>query len=218
MKRIVAYACSTLAALGLFVAAPAQNAAADGVWISPDLPFYEVTVRGQNYVIERNQDTKATIQGSFAKTSRPCPPFCIQPMIVAPGVKTVGELEILQFLTDKVETNQGHLVDARLVNWYDAGTIPGSVSLPFNLFDPKKSPFFSSIMRQLGGKETNGSWDFAQAKELVIFCNGPWCGQSPRAIKNLLSVGYPASKLYYYRGGMQSWQILGMPTVKPAGS
>ncbi|HAY41475.1 MAG TPA: sulfurtransferase, partial [Gammaproteobacteria bacterium] len=29
----------------------------------------------------------------------------------------------------------------------------------------------------------------------------------------LLQIGYPASKLKYYRGGMNSWQSLGLSTV-----
>ncbi|MGD8572392.1 MAG: rhodanese-like domain-containing protein, partial [Gammaproteobacteria bacterium] len=44
---------------------------------------------------------------------------------------------------------------------------------------------------------------------------GMWCGQSPRAIKGLLKLGYPAEKISYYRGGMQSWQMLGLTVVIP---
>jgi hypothetical protein len=43
-----------------------------------------------------------------------------------------------------------------------------------------------------------------------------WCGQSPTNIRQLLSMGYPADKLKWYRGGMQDWQILGL-TVMQAG-
>jgi hypothetical protein len=42
-----------------------------------------------------------------------------------------------------------------------------------------------------------------------------WCGQSPHAIKNLLALGYPAEKIYYYRGGMQAWQSLGLTVHTP---
>jgi hypothetical protein len=42
-----------------------------------------------------------------------------------------------------------------------------------------------------------------------------WCGQSPRNIKTLLKFGYPASKIKWYRGGMQNWETLGLSTVKP---
>jgi hypothetical protein len=53
------------------------------------------------------------------------------------------------------------------------------------------------------------------AKDLVLWCNGPACGQSPRAIRGLLDVGYPGEKISYYRGGMQMWQLWGLTTVVP---
>ncbi len=52
--------------------------------------------------------------------------------------------------------------------------------------------------------------DFTAAKGLVLFCNGPACDQSARAIRGLLSVGYPASKLFDYRGGMQLCEMWGL--------
>ncbi len=66
-----------------------------------------------------------------------------------------------------------------------------------------------------GDKKTD-TWDFSEARQLLLWCNGPWCGQSPRAIRALISLGYPAEKLYYYRGGMQMWQSLGLSTVVPS--
>ena len=63
--------------------------------------------------------------------------------------------------------------------------------------------------------DTSKVFDFSDAKTLVLFCNGMWCGQSPNNIKNLLKFGYPADKLKWYRGGMQAWSILGLSTAKP---
>jgi hypothetical protein len=48
-----------------------------------------------------------------------------------------------------------------------------------------------------------------------LFCNGMWCGQSPASMATLLKFGYPAEKLKWFRGGMQTWEILGFNTVKP---
>jgi rhodanese-related sulfurtransferase len=45
----------------------------------------------------------------------------------------------------------------------------------------------------------------------IMFCNGPQCPQSPRAIRQLLDAGYPAQALAYYRGGMHDWVTLAMP-------
>ena len=152
---------------------------------------------------------------SYTKTSRPCPPFCVQPITPSPGVNTVGELELLDFLRNKVKNSQGVLVDARIPAWFRKGTIPGAVNIPFTLFSPDKNPYLDKILAVLGAKRlSDGTWDFANAQELLLFCNGPWCGQSPRAIRNLITIGYPTAKLHYYRGGMQAWLALGFNTIR----
>ena len=206
---------------GALVAALAGGARAASdddikVKIAPGIPYVDVTIGGRTVRIMRNQDTKHRLTNSFTKTSRACPPFCIQPMSPAPGVHTVGELELLDFLKKKVETGRGVLIDARIPAWYRKGTIPGAVNIPFTLLD-KRNPYRDRILMVLGAKKLeDGTWDFGAARELLLFCNGPWCGQSPHAIRNLIAAGYPPEKLYYYRGGMQSWQLLGLTVVKPA--
>jgi rhodanese-related sulfurtransferase len=67
---------------------------------------------------------------------------------------------------------------------------------------------------QFGAKFSDDLWDFSDTKTLVMFCNGMWCGQSPRNIMTLLKFGYPADNIKWYRGGMQDWEILGLTTVK----
>jgi hypothetical protein len=59
--------------------------------------------------------------------------------------------------------------------------------------------------------------DAGVAHQLLLWCNSPSCGQSPRVIKRLLDVGYPPQKLKHYRGGMQMWQPWGLTTVIPEG-
>ena len=65
------------------------------------------------------------------------------------------------------------------------------------------------------GQRTAEFWNFSNAKTLVLFCNGVWCGQAPTNIKSLLRIGYPPSKLKWYRGGMQNWEVLGLTSIKP---
>ncbi|MCG6883622.1 MAG: rhodanese-like domain-containing protein [Silicimonas sp.] len=208
-----------LASIGL-AAAIAMPASAQDVFITQDLPFFEFDNGVEFHVIERNQDNDAVIPEAFAKTSRPCPPFCVQPMQVAAGVETYGELELLAFLENEVQGGTGALIDARVESWYRGGTIPGATNLAFNLFDnPKSNPFMVPVLQLFGGVQLDeGTWDFSEAKTLALFCNGPWCGQSPLAIRNLLSVGYPPEKLKYYRGGMQSWLSLGFSVHVPGNS
>jgi rhodanese-related sulfurtransferase len=190
---------------------------AQDVWITPDLPFFEFQSGGEFHFIERDQDNEARIVDIYTKTSRACPPFCIQPMVIAEGVKTVGEVELLKFIEDRVESGEGFLIDARVESFFVNGTIPGAVNLPFNMFDASDSnPFLDQLLLLLGGElQATSEWSFDNAAHLLLFCNGPWCGQSPRAINNLLELGYPADRLYYYRGGMQSWASMGLSVVLP---
>lgn len=170
--------------------------------------------------VRRNQDTDAMLEFDFARTSRPCPPFCAQPIQVTEDVKTIGEIELIQFMQDELAKGQGLLIDARTVDWYRRGTIPGSINIPYVKLNPAQGAdeiTLEESLLQLGGKVVNETWDFSQAKILVLWCNGPWCGQSPAAIRGLISVGYPPDKLLYYRGGMQLWRIFGLPVVSPAG-
>jgi rhodanese-related sulfurtransferase len=233
-KTHLFFHCFALSAL--FWAAAVQ---ALDVNISPDLPYIETVHDGKVIKIQRIQNQSNVLTGGFTKTSRKCPPFCIQPVHVAPGVNTVGELELLQFIKDHLNNGTGVLIDARTPAWHEKGTIPGSINIPFTTFDPEKSDLVKGValgklgvhkkgpasfaasmwnsVQQLIGNANKGSdkWDFSDAKELLLYCNGMWCGQSPRAIRGLLALGYPAEKIHYYRGGMQSWQLLGLTTVIP---
>lgn len=185
------------------------------VRLTADLPFVVVNHMGQEVTIKRIQDNNNRLADDFTKTSRPCPPFCIHPIQAAPGVRTVGELELLDFLQNEVASEKGLLIDARMPNWYESETIPGAVNIPFVIFT-KPSTRRQRIFKLFGVTQAeSGENDYSHAIRLTLFCNGPWCDQSPRAIKGLISAGYPAEKLQYYRGGMQAWKSFGLTTVLP---
>lgn len=142
----------------------------------------------------------------------------VTPMQIAKGVKTVGELEVLDFINKMSESPQAYLlIDSRMPNWYESGTIPGAVNLPYNAmeFDMNLKEDYLHMLQTLSIKEQNGKLDFSNVKKILLFCNASWCGQSPSAIKILLKLGYPAEKILWYRGGLQSWLSLGFNTIKP---
>jgi rhodanese-related sulfurtransferase len=202
------------------ISVPAALVAADEVTvkITPELASVDVLHDGRKITIRRNQDQDHTIDPAFARTSRKCPPFCIQPSTLAPGVETIGELEVIEYLRKIAEGDTSILViDSRTPDWVQQGTIPGSVNIPWTSLNPAWGADPISISDILTGRfdvrEQEGLWDFSAAKTLVLFCNGMWCGQSPNNIANLLRFGYPADKLKWYRGGMQDWKILGLTTV-----
>ena len=188
------------------------------VRITRDLPSLDVMHNGNMVTIMRNQDQKNTINPLYSKTSRECPPFCIQPSPLAPGVETIGEVEMLDYLAH-VSTGDNSIlvVDSRTPDWVKKGTIPGSVNIPWTSLNPAEGADPSSIRKimeeRFGVKYPGGLWDYTNAKTLVMFCNGIWCSQSPNNIMNLLKFGYPPNKIKWYRGGMQDWEILGLTTV-----
>jgi rhodanese-related sulfurtransferase len=195
---------------------PATSFAENKVAITQELKSLEIKYAGKTIVIERIQDTKNKLTNGFAKTSRVCPPFCVQPIEIHPEVKTVGEIELLAFIDNEVKNSKGLLIDARLPDWFEKGTIPGSINIPFSILDGDlENDHAKKILKLLGATEKDDEWDFESVQSLMLFCNGLWCGQSPQAIKNLMSMGYPAAKLFWYRGGMQSWQSLGLTVVTP---
>jgi rhodanese-related sulfurtransferase len=203
-------------------------------------PYIHVIHEGRAVKVQRVQDPGYELKGYFARTVRQCPPFCIRPEQVDPRVATIGELEMFDFMETALRDGQGLLIDARTPSWFEKGTIPGSINVPFTELakdpddpalalwlerfgaTPREDPgIFMRLLEQWGwadsGQKTN-TWDFTQAKQLVLWCNGPTCGQSPRAITGLLAAGYPPAKLRYYRGGMQLWQLFGLTTVIPSGA
>ena len=48
--------------------------------ITREIDSVDVIHNGQKVTIMRNQDTDNTVDPAYAKTSRKCPPFCIQPI------------------------------------------------------------------------------------------------------------------------------------------
>ena len=111
----------------------------------------------------------------------------IRPMVLAPGVRTVGELEVIAHIARGLP-----LVDCRLPAYLADGTIPGAVAIPH-----------TELAQRLDEVDRD--------VDTVLFCNGPQCAATPDAIQTLLAAGHPAARLLYYRGGLHDWLTLGLP-------
>ncbi|ATG47677.1 sulfurtransferase [Celeribacter ethanolicus] len=180
-------------------------ALADPVGITPDMMSATVETPAGPVEISRIQDNANEVSGVWAQTSRPCPNFCIQPMTPAEGVTTIGELELIAMLQDP----DAMVLDSRVKPDFDGGAIPGAVHMPY-----------TEAADRLG--ELGCEPDFEgficegdQVKTVALYCNGPWCGQSPTAARRMIEAGFPAEKIFYYRGGMQVWRMLGLTVVVP---
>jgi len=203
--------------LTLFAAHAWGETAASTVQITPGLPSVTVLHQGKPVVIARHPDADNMIEPDYALTSRPCPPFCIQPMTLAPGVETLGELELIGYLQKIGKDVSVLVIDSRDGTWPQrSGIIPGAIVLPWQKLHPEHASaqdIAELLQFHFGAVRQEGLWHFPSAKTLVFYCNGPWCGQSPTNIKQLLALGYPPHKLKWYRGGIQAWKALGLTTV-----
>jgi rhodanese-related sulfurtransferase len=224
MHRKILISICLLLSLTYITSATAEDGSANNdqemlVNITRTLSSVDVQHNGKTVTIQRQQDTGNRMNPDFTLTSRKCPPFCIQPLVIAHGVETVGEVEVLEYLKRKAEGDDTVLViDSRGPKWIAKGTIPGSVNIHYkklSLNTADEGEMANIIEKQFGADRLSKFWDFSDARTLVFFCNGMWCGQSPRNIRSLLKIGYPPAKIKWYRGGMQAWETMGLTTVKP---
>ncbi|MGM0593805.1 MAG: rhodanese-like domain-containing protein [Pseudomonadota bacterium] len=182
------------------------------VMISTDLYSVEVMHKGEKVTLMRDQDPDNRIAPLYQRTNQ----GKIQPMhpFAPHAVETIGTLEMIDYLVQASNGDDSLLIiDSRTPTWVARGTLPGATNIPFTEFRDNQRA--REIMEEHFGVMGMDVLDFSYAKTLVMFCNGIWCGQSPAAIRKLLSLGYPAAKIKYYRGGMQNWQSLGLTVVNP---
>jgi len=156
--------------------------------ITEELESLSITYQKKKIKIER-----------FASKDRLCPPYCISPMNIK-NIKTVGELEVLKFISHLDDNKRRILVDARVVKEYKKGTIPASFNIPYSMLD-KNSKYRDEIIKLI-----------KHIDKLLVFDNGIVDIQARKLIDNLLDTGYPQNKILYYRGGLQSWKNLGLTT------
>jgi hypothetical protein len=209
MKKLL-----TLSLLSLFAFADAPKSDDYLVKITTKLSHVMTQDSGQKIKIERVQDVQNLLTDDFTKTSRSCPPFCIQSNKVDKNIQNLAELELLNFVHDKVMQQKGILIDTRLESWFELETIPSSINIPFSGIENLSKKRVEMIFKILGmNVNSDDSWDFSKAKELAFFDNGMWCEQANHFIKVLLKYKYPTKKLFYYRAGLQGWKLLGLTTL-----
>ncbi len=165
------------------------------VKIQENTSYFYVKQNGQKIQVGRIQDTANRLTDDFTKTSRTCPPYCIQPIRAAKGVRTIGELELIEAVKDPDVL----LVDARPKSWFVLESLPGAVNIPEKMTaNPKARDKLLKIL---------------SSKVLVVYGNGSWSPEAAQFIRNMIHLGFPPEKLRYYRDGLQGWKLLGMTTV-----
>lgn len=116
----------------------------------------------------------------------------VQPIELAPGLETIAELELIHHLEADSD-----IVDCRPADAFAKETIPGARNIPWEEIHARRA-------------ELDGT------RPTVLFCNGPQCLATARAVAALLGSGHPVGTLVYYRGGLHDWLTLGYPTTQPS--
>jgi rhodanese-related sulfurtransferase len=129
-------------------------------------------------------------------------PGYFQPFVPVKGVTPVTEADMLLALNDK----DAIVVDMRVQEQFLKETIPTAINIPYLEMELR--------LDELGCVKKGEDWDCKEAKKIYGFCNGPVCAQSPIAMKAMVRNGFPADKIYYYRGGMLDWDAVGLTTVE----
>jgi rhodanese-related sulfurtransferase len=203
MKKIVA-----LLALSMTIVLAGQY---DKVKITPDIAYIYVYHKGKAVKVHRIQNTKHKLTGEYALQYRPGKD--IQPIKMDSNVRTIGEVELIDFMTKKVNKKRGVLIDVRSKKAYKKESIPSAVNIPLRVIHNHAK--FSKILQIFGAKkEADGTLNTDDVLDLAVYCHGLWCSKSSEFIRGLLNAGYPAKHILYYRGGFQMWKILGFTTVQ----
>lgn len=191
----------------------AETNSSGEVLLSKGVKSVPIFLNGETFVIKRNQTPNNSITDLYASTTV----GSLQPISLAEGVETIGELEFIDYLK-QAQTNPNIMViDTRTPFWFSRMRIPGSINVPYSLFKDELTAF-ETVEKYFNVRvDEKSRLDFSQAKTLVGYCNGHFCGQTPTAFKHaafsLLKLGYPPEKLKYYRGGMQAWTALGLTVI-----
>ena len=156
----------------------------------------------------QHENKELLIKRTTKQSDHSCPPFCIQPMNID-NVKSVGELEVLEFIKVLKKKKSKLLIDARSNILYRTHTIPGAINVPYTMLKDGNK-YQKKVLTLLGAKQQAGQWDFSKVPTLLIFGNSDEESQANQAIKSLLKLSYPANRILYYRGGLSAWKRLGL--------
>lgn len=119
---------------------------------------------------------------------KPLPLFkaLAKPYLVA-GAASFSEVDA-DFVRQLGADSGNVLVDARPVEIYRQGHIPGAINLPISRFND----FISERLTSLRA-----------ARQLIVYCSGWSCNDSYDLARRLLGKGF--KDLLLYRGGMEDW-------------
>jgi len=104
---------------------------AGDVMISKGVKSIDMDLNGEEFTIMRNQTAGNKINSLYETTNRGKP----QPMSLAKGLETVGELEFIELMKKAQKDETIAIIDSRKPGWYAKLRIPGAINVPFTNFE-----------------------------------------------------------------------------------
>jgi len=98
-------------------------------------------------------------------------------------------------LMERVQRRQALVIDVRPLEEFNAGHIPGAVSMPLGQLESRLA-------------------ELPRHSEIVAYCRGPYCVLAPQAIEILRRAGYRARRL---ADGLPEWRLADLPVEVAAG-
>ena len=108
------------------------------------------------------------------------------------GLEPVSRKELYKRLRSG---DQLVVLDVRTRDEFDAGHLPGAVSIPL-----------AELERRLK--------QVPKSRDIVAYCRGPYCALAPEAVRVLNKRGYRARRL---EDGFPEWSAAGLPTERTEG-
>jgi rhodanese-related sulfurtransferase len=104
-----------------------------------------------------------------------------------------GELEPVDRdeLVARVRSGEVTLLDVRPTEEYEAGHLPGAVSVPLDELESRIA-------------------DLPDDREVVAYCRGPYCVLAVQAVEALRAKGFDATRM---EEGVPDWRARGLPVV-----
>lgn len=115
----------------------------------------------------------------------------IIPPEAEPGDPPFIDIQVAQF-----EHTAGKVlfVDARDIEEFECGTIPGSINIPFDYMPEENLEDYLDSALNVSSKDT----------PIIVFCSGEECDLSLHLGRNLQYFGYPNSSIFF--GGAREWE------------
>lgn len=118
---------------------------------------------------------------------------------VIPPTAEPGDPPFIDINVAQMEHSAGGVlwIDARSVEEFECGTIPGSINVPFEyLPEGDLAPYFDSVLA------------VSKDHPMIIFCSGEECDLSLHLARNLQLQGYTKTAIFF--GGAREWEKFGL--------